>query len=204
MADQPVQQPAVGVEDVNKTASRARRVIVLVRLLLGECHQQLAAVLTDAEGRKTRGQPWVGENIDQVEVSVEHFDGTEAEVGRKEEFAGVGGDQRQALVHCPAVALGVDRVGAIHREHGVVLVDSWIPSGDGAVLTGKDEERRTRHATFRDDEIGRLGRERVERLTGRSAGAAVARSRNVDHQRRIRREGIAGAVIQRRHAGVVV
>src|ERR1700726_4105948 len=99
LAEEPLEEAAVGIEDVDESVARAGEVVMLVRLLLGEGDKELAADVVDPERRKTSRDARIGEALDQVEAAVEHLDGAESEVGRVQEGAGRRGDQCEALVN---------------------------------------------------------------------------------------------------------
>src|SRR6266849_6315204 len=88
-----------------QTRCHAGNIVVLVCVLPGERHEQVATDVVDSEWRKTRGDSWVRKDVDDVEVAVEDFHLAEAEVRRIQELAGGRGHEREALIDRTVIAL---------------------------------------------------------------------------------------------------
>src|SRR6202012_1500356 len=82
-------------------------------------------------------------------------------------------------------------------------VDVRVPARDRAVLGREQEEGRTRLAVLRDDEVGRMRVQGVERLAVRRSDCTRAGG-GWGGNRYLERLGVPGVVIQRGQAGVVV
>jgi hypothetical protein len=108
-------------------------------VLLGECDEQPAADVVDAERREAGGDARVGEGFDQVEVAVEHFDLAEAEVRCVEELASGGGRQGKAFVDGADVAYRVGDARAVDGDDGVRPINGRVPAEKCAVLGGEEE-----------------------------------------------------------------
>ncbi len=202
-ADEPLQQVAVGREDVDEAVAGPCVVVVLAGALLGEGDVEVAADVVDPERGEAGGDRRVGEAVDEVEVAVEDVDPAEAEARRVDELAARRRHEGEALVVGADVARAVGRGRAVDGDHCVRVVDVRVPAGDRPVLGREQEEGGAGDAVLRDHEVGRARVEGVERLPGRRPDRAAAgrRRRGNRDDARLR---VAGAVVERRHAGVVV
>src|SRR5205807_6083606 len=95
---------------------------------------EVASNVLDAERCKTLWKMVIGEGAYEVKIRVEHLDGSEAEIGGKEECSrGIAADSQSF----------VDRaftyVRSIHCQDGMGPVDSGIPAGYGAIFGVKNE-----------------------------------------------------------------
>src|SRR5262245_6613299 len=152
------EQIALGIEDTHETMPRARLIVVLVRLLQRKGHEQVAVDGLDAEGSKTlvgertiSRQHRVGEGLDEIELTIEHLDRPETEVGRINEVAGTAAAKGEPFVNC-----ALAHHGAIYFEDGIGRIDGGIPPRDRSVFGRKEENARAGLRAFRNDEGIRL------------------------------------------------
>ena len=101
MRDEPLEELALEVVDVDEATPGAGGVVHLVRLLDGVGHVELVAQVLDVERRVALGDLAVEERagpVDLVELGVEDVDRGGVEVRRVEPVAARAGREGQALV----------------------------------------------------------------------------------------------------------
>src|SRR5690242_16104550 len=123
LADQALEQVAVGGEDVHEAVARPGVVVCLARSLLGEGDVQVAVDVVDAKRGESRGNRRVGEAVDEVEVIVEYLDPSEAEARRVDELALRRRHEGKSLVVGAYVSDAVGRGRAVNGDHRVRGVD---------------------------------------------------------------------------------
>src|SRR6266849_1510431 len=153
VAGEAPQQVAVGVEHIDEAAARAGDVVVLLRVLLGIGHEEIAVEVLDAERREARGDHRIGEAAvgrgagegAAGGVGAVDLDRAGAEIGREQEHAmhiDAGGE---ALVDGAVGGVGDGRiVDGDDRVAG--RGEAAGPGGDRAVLGGEDEAGRQRRS----------------------------------------------------------
>ncbi len=125
----------IGVEDIDEAMTRARYIVVLLRILLGKRDIEIASDVLDAEGCITLRQTVIGEGADEMKIRVEHLDGSEAEIGGKEERSRGIGANSQSLVDRT-----LPYVRSIHGQDGMAAVgESGVPAGYRAIFGIKKE-----------------------------------------------------------------
>src|ERR1700731_4810653 len=115
------------------------------RFVATEGHPEIAPDVLNAVRSKTAMDLGIGKRLHQLEVLVEDVDAAVGAVvgGIKKVTRGVAGD-RQACVD------GTDGtfVRWLYSDQGVGRVEVRIPTADGAVQGGKEEEGGSRRVTF--------------------------------------------------------
>src|SRR5207248_1854297 len=124
VADQPLEVPGGGVEDVEEAVARPGHVVVCRGVLLGEGDVNLAAEVGDVGGGEALGDGRVGEGADELEVGVEGVDLAVVEVGREEDVLPVQLTEGGTLEDGVGDVGGQDGAGARGR----------LPGGDVARL----------------------------------------------------------------------
>src|SRR5260370_26883105 len=114
-----MQTRAVRRELVDEAIASDGNVVVVICILVGECHKQVAADVVDAEWRKTRWDSWIRKDVDDVEIAVEDFHLSEAEVRRIQELAGGRGYERESLVDRTVIAFRVSCLRPVDGDHGL-------------------------------------------------------------------------------------
>ena len=144
-SEAPVEVPS-GVEDIDEPIARTSDVVMMDSVLQGKGDVKVASDVLDAEEGETSGR-WAGdraltrhgrvsEGLDQAKMGIELLNGSEAEVGGKQEVARARVPCSQPFVdraHEPTLAHG----GAIHCEDRVGRVHVGVPAGDCAIFGRK-------------------------------------------------------------------
>ena len=94
MRSEALHQIPVCVEDIDEPVPGAAYVIVVDSVLQGKADIEIAPNVLNPEGSETLSskrtiacQHLVGERLDQSESGIEHLNGSEAEIGGKQEVA---------------------------------------------------------------------------------------------------------------------
>src|SRR6266568_9505443 len=102
-----------------------RYIVVLGSILLRKCDVEVASDVLDAEGCITLRKTVIGEGAYEFKIRVEHLDGSEAEIGGKEERSRGIGANSQSLVDRT-----LPYVRSIHGQDGMAAVgESGVPAG---------------------------------------------------------------------------
>src|SRR2546421_8784643 len=186
---EPLQKPAMSIEDIDKAKACAADRIMLGCILFGVGHIDVGADGLHVEGRKPFADPVIVESIViqayLVEVGVEYVDSSATEVGGQDESLAVDFGEGGALEN--SAILGVGHLRMINLDHRGGRLNSGVPSGNRAIFRYPHKDSALAGS---EKEIGGAA---VEHDSCRRSGGRLAGSvGNCNHER----DNRSGAVVQ--------
>ena len=125
----------IGVEDIDKAVAWTRYIVVLGCILLRKCDVEVASDVLDTERCITLRKTVIGEGAYEFKIRVEHLDGSEAEIGGKDERSRGIAANSQSFVD-----RALTYVRSIHCQDGMSPVDEiGVPAGYCAIFGVKNE-----------------------------------------------------------------
>src|SRR5690242_1369007 len=119
----------IGVEDIDKAMTGTCYIVVLGCILLRECDVEVASDVLNTERCVTLRKTVISEGAYEFKIRVEHLDGSEAEIGGKDERSrGIAADSQSF------VDRALTYVRSIHGQDGMSQVaEILVPAGYRAI-----------------------------------------------------------------------